>query len=124
MGGVSPIPAPKPQGTPSDVRPRLSSKAAADPGNEDEEMEDADVEHLALGSPKQRPQSTPASATVSNQADDDDEDDFAKEFEAALENEDDQQNPEGVGLGIANGTLAAVGDRAMLDEESEVSEEE
>ena len=124
MGGVSPIPAPKPQGTPSDVRPRLSSKAAADPGNEDEEMEDADVEHLALGSPKQRPQSTPASATVSNQADDDDEDDFAKEFEAALENEDDQQNPEGVGLGIANGTLAAVGDRVMLDEESEVSEEE
>ncbi len=87
-------------------------------------MEDADVEHLALGSPKTRPQANSTSGTIANSVEEDEDDDLAKELEAALEEEDERQDAKGVGLGISGQMGVNTGAQVLAEDESEVSEEE
>jgi hypothetical protein len=82
----------------------------------DVDMLDADVEELALGSPRSGAPSRGISVARIEKGDDmeeeEDDDDLAAELEAALEEE--AEEGEGVGLGIS----------AAKEDESEVSEEE
>ena len=84
---------------------------------DDHYMEDGDIEHFNLGSPKQSAPSATSSGAVQREDEEDEDDDLAKELEAALEEEDERQVSESVGLGIQSAPIA-------VEDESDVSEEE
>ena len=84
---------------------------------DDHYMEDGDIEHFTLGSPKQSAPSATSSGAMQREDEEDEDDDLAKELEAALEEEDERQGSGSFGLGNQNGSTA-------VEDESEVSEEE
>ena len=106
-------------------------RAVKKPAEEsDVTMEDADVEELALGSPRAENRNSVVSVSgriqrQEEEEEEDDDDELAAELEAALEEEDEEGDADGgggVGLGISN-TGAPV-QHGQQDEESEISEEE